>query len=199
MSKVFQVFALVMSLAPIGVMGAFSPLMAVKAEKVAIVPKDEDASIPDDKKAMKITLKGQVKALKVSKGSLPDSPAIRIIDAQLDSLKKVNGDKTVINQLNRLRLRLLKHTEEASGSGKNWSVKIERLRIGEFIRSVNTKKIDDSTTVIEGPVRHLTIEWTDKDDATGTTNITLNARAKIVTHRDDTLEYRVISVSLISQ
>ena len=177
--------------------------MAVKVEKVAIDPKDdpEKPIIPNSKKTLKITLNKAVKAVKSTQGQLSaNSPFIVSIDSRIDSLKKVNGNKTTIGLLERKKFILLKHTEEATGSGKNWSMKIERLGIGEGIKEYGASSW-------QNPYKSgfaflpLTIEWTNKDGTIGTTNINvvLDAFAKRVKREDSVTEYRVISVALDTQ
>ena len=177
--------------------------VAVNVEKVAIEPEDdpENPIIPNSKKILKITLNKAVNAVKSTQGLLSaNSPFIVSIDSRIDSLKKVNGNKTTIGLLERQKFLLLKHTEEATGSGKNWSMKIERLGIGEGI-----KEYGDSGW--QNPYKSgfaflpLTIEWTNKDGTNGTANINvvLDAFAKIVEREDGTIEERVISVDLFPQ
>ena len=112
-------------------------MSAVKVEKVAIEPKDDvKGVIPNSKKTMKITLNKAVKAVESTQGLPANSSIIVSLNSLINRLKKANGDKKSINRLERQKFLLLKHTEEATGSGKNWSMKIERLRIGERISSV---------------------------------------------------------------
>ena len=175
--------------------------VGVKVEKVAIEPKDVKGVIPNSKKTLKITLNKAVKAVESTQGLPANSPIIVSLDSLINSLKQANGDKKSINRLERQKFLLLKHTEEATGSGKNWSMKIERLGIGE--------RIDPRGAFSLGVYPHksgfvslsLTIEWTNKDGIIGTTNITvsMDAHAKNVKYKDGTIEDRVISVDLFPQ
>ena len=181
-------------------LGAFmcmgSPAIAdvgVKVEKVVIEPKDDKGAIPNSKKTMKITLNKAVKAVESTQGLPANSSIIVSLNSLINRLKKANGDKKSINRLERQKFLLLKHTEEATGSGKNWSMKIERLRIGERISSV-IAGVNGYKGGITGPIN---IKWTNKDGTTGGASIALSAFVKIVEREDGTIEERVISADLI--
>ena len=178
-----------------------SPAIAdvgVKVEKVVIEPKDDKGAIPNSKKTMKITLNKAVKAVESTQGLPANSSIIVSLNSLINRLKKANGDKKSINRLERQKFLLLKHTEEATGSGKNWSMKIERFGIGERIDPHGTFGMYKHPYK-GGIVRPITIKWTNKDGTTGSDNITLLALAKIVKLKDGTIEDRVISVDLFPQ
>ena len=162
--------------------------VAVKVEKVAIEPKDDEGEIPNSKKTMKITLNKAVKAVHVP-----------IHYFSKDAKVGENIDSAA-NSADRLRASIVTIIEEATGSGKVWHVKIERLQIGERIDPHGNfgmnAPTDKSKRGIVGPI---TIKWTNMDGTPGGAYIALLALAKSVKRKDGTIEDRVISVALNPQ
>ena len=158
--------------------------VAVKVEKVAIEPKDE--AIPNSKKTMKIILNKAVKAVQVPIHYLSKDAKV---GENIDS---------VANSADRPRASIVTIIEEATGSGKVWHVKIERLQIGERINPHGNFGMN-APPYKRGIVGPITIKWTNMDGTPGGANIALLALVKSVKLEDGTIEDRVISVDLIAQ
>ena len=87
-------------------------------------------------------------------------------------------------------------SQPAMGEGKDWSIELETLKLENKVTAFGFST-DPSARFYGASTIQLTIEWTNKDGTTGTSNIIGSAVIEEM-YKNGTMERKLIAVSLIS-
>ena len=87
-------------------------------------------------------------------------------------------------------------SQPATGVGKDWSIKLERLDLEDKVTTFSFST-DPSARFYGASTIQITIEWTNKDGITGSSNIIGSAIIEEM-YKNGAMERKLISVSLIS-